>query len=458
MKPKVVIVGGGFKGIVASKYLADQGAEVVLIEHGKNLGGIHFSIPWNGFQLDLGCHVFSNEDDNTTQILLDLLGEEPLGISPVVKSLYLGVETLGIEYPDFSNYPDTVISKCLFDLLDHVASNEGQVLKEPVLEETLDEFLANRYGREVANLLRKPLMKMLLVEPEYLSSLAFSAIPARRVSLVKSDVAALLKTHPVLNELVLRSSADDPMRYVKDVASGFPHRCFYPMNGGMGGFARAATSHLQSLGVQIRTAVSIQAIHQDRHDELKVELNDGEFLACDRIFWTSSSKNLSETLKLDIDFSKTTHSVPMVLFYYDVARDVVGPYSWVQDFNQDDLTYRASTPSTFGNATAPDGRAYALAEVLASEDSEIYLNPDLYINQVWEELVKLGVTTGELPSNYKVMKTPVSYKFPTLDFVQAKIALDAELNHYPKLHLLDEWIFGKAASVKEVVNVLSQNI
>jgi protoporphyrinogen oxidase len=454
MKPKIVVVGGGFKGIVAAKYLADHDVDTVLIEQGRNLGGVHFSIPWDGFQLDLGCHLFSNEDNRTTQLLFDLLGEEPVGINPMLKSVYQGKETHGIEYPDFTSLPSEQVADCLVDLLEHAAINQSTILDKPTLEQNLASYLASRYGVKTADLLNRSLEKMLLIDTKELSSVAFSAIPARRVSLANTELASLLKTLPLLDELILKSSSDDPMRYVRDKTSGFDCRCFYPANGGMGAFSMASRQHLADIGVTIRTETSIKKIERESTQRINLILADSEELACDYVFWTSGSQTLSNTLGLNIDLSEHIHLVPMVIFYFDVPKSLIGPYSWIQNFDRDDLIYRASAPSSFGNGTAPEGRAYVTAEITTRHDSDIFLNSESYVHRVWQELVKLGVSEGDVPEHYKIIKTPVSYKFPKASFAQAVCGLNDHLNEFPRLRLFDEWIFGKSASVNEILTAI----
>lgn len=54
----VAVVGGGLAGISAALELADEGAEVTLLEARPRLGGATFSIERDGLWLDNGQHVF----------------------------------------------------------------------------------------------------------------------------------------------------------------------------------------------------------------------------------------------------------------------------------------------------------------------------------------------------------------------------------------------------------------
>lgn len=451
MKP-VAVVGGGFKGIVVAKLLADMGKKVVLVEQAKNLGGIMFSIPWDGFQLDLGCHIFSNENNQTTKIIFDLLGENPNGINPKVKSVFQGKQTEGIEYPDFTHLNQN--ADFLLDLLTHAARKRESVLAKPNIQQSLEEYLTNRYGDKVAGLLESALYKLLNEKTGNISSFAFSAIPAKRVYLAEPVLASMLKQLPVLDELIVNPSPDDPMRYVRKNANNFDHRCFYPANGGMNAFAANAKQHLLSLGVQVQTETSVSNIHVAESGKLSLHLSDSEVIECTELYWTSGTQALANSLRLTINLAPYIHSVPMVLFYFDVPLESVGSYTWVQDFDKNHFIYRASAPSTYGLGTAPEGRAYVLAEVLTDISSDIYTNSESYTAKIWNEIVDLGVCSGVLPGHRKIMKTSASYKFPKVDFQHGKAHLDKYIEAHNNIHLFDEWVFGKAACVDEILNTL----
>tara|TARA_B110000902_G_scaffold267188_1_gene358945 strand:+ start:687 stop:2072 length:1386 start_codon:yes stop_codon:yes gene_type:complete len=449
MKPTVAVVGGGFKGIVTAKHLADQGANVVLIEQGKKLGGIHFSIPWDGFQLDLGCHVFSNENDMTTNLIFDLLGEKPNGLNPKVKSVFNGIHTEGIECPDFSHLPSDLHLECLLDFLNNTAQLDDGVLK-PELKKNLEVYLTARYGAKLSKLLEQALQKILRTQAKSISSVAFSAIPARRVNLVEPSVAGLLKQLPNIDELLLNPNPDNATRDAIDSANNYKYRCFYPANGGMGAFAKLAKKHLDDLGVQVKVETAIQQVVKEEDDSLTLQLTDSSSLTCSEVFWTSGAHALAKCMDLDIDLSEDIHNIPMVLFYFDVPETAVGEFTWVQDFDTSHLIYRASAPSTYGKGKAPKGRAYVLAEVLTDIDADIYQNSEAYTHKIWDELVDLGAVSGVISEHFKILKTPVSYKFPKSSFYEKKEVLDNFLNAYGRMHLFDEWIFGKAASVNEI--------
>ena len=58
MRRRVVVVGGGLAGIAAALDLADDGADVTLLEVRTRLGGAAYSFERDGLEIDNGQHVF----------------------------------------------------------------------------------------------------------------------------------------------------------------------------------------------------------------------------------------------------------------------------------------------------------------------------------------------------------------------------------------------------------------
>ena len=94
-----VIVGGGINGIIAAYTLSAHGQKALLIEPEQHIGGVLRSVPWKGFFLDKGCHLFSNEKDKVTDSasFIDDLGADSLDTVELVMAFE---EKFGIEIPD----------------------------------------------------------------------------------------------------------------------------------------------------------------------------------------------------------------------------------------------------------------------------------------------------------------------------------------------------------------------
>lgn len=91
----VVVIGGGVSGLVASRFLLQQGAHVVLLEREGFLGGMAASFEWDGIPLDRFYHFLCRGDEKLIRMTRDL------GIS---KHLSWHLTSMGLNYQG-SVYP-----------------------------------------------------------------------------------------------------------------------------------------------------------------------------------------------------------------------------------------------------------------------------------------------------------------------------------------------------------------
>ncbi len=63
MRPKVIVVGAGFSGLVAALRLVEKGAEVMLLDSEPRVGGKIYSVPIGGSYANLGAQYFFKSDN-----------------------------------------------------------------------------------------------------------------------------------------------------------------------------------------------------------------------------------------------------------------------------------------------------------------------------------------------------------------------------------------------------------
>ena len=82
----VVVIGGGIGGLFSAWNLLNEGYKVIILERQTHLGGLSTSIPYNGFQMDVGPH-FITAPKNTllTQELEQLMGDEIVSVDDIHK-------------------------------------------------------------------------------------------------------------------------------------------------------------------------------------------------------------------------------------------------------------------------------------------------------------------------------------------------------------------------------------
>ncbi|MGI9395598.1 MAG: NAD(P)-binding protein, partial [Boseongicola sp.] len=85
----VLVVGGGFRSIVAAWGLARQGEKVALVEVGAQIGGFMSPINWDGFIIDKGPQFFDNFEPQDVELVHEILGSDIM-------------EEVGFEYGSFT--------------------------------------------------------------------------------------------------------------------------------------------------------------------------------------------------------------------------------------------------------------------------------------------------------------------------------------------------------------------
>lgn len=447
-----LVVGGGLAGMAAAAMLARQGQRVSLVEKAPRLGGIHASKSWNGFTLDFGCHLFGNEDDATTGFLLELMRFEALPVTPSIASFINGKRTDGIEYPNLADHGAELAARALLELVEAAADpNLAGFLAQPNLD--LASRLERRFGPTATKLLSAALHKMAPVDLASLDARAEAALPARRLALLSPQAAALLKRLPQLDEVLLQPTPQDPLLFHRARASRFPARAFYPASGGMGGFTARVEALLHHVGVELRTGLGVAGIRQET-DGVAVTFDDGAAARFDQIVWTAGADLATKAGGLESPLGAGLHTVPMVLFYFDIDAAQVGPFDWINDFDGNHLHYRASVPSRYGQGLAPPGRAYVCVEVPTQTDSRLFREPRTYAPHIWDEICITGAVHGGRYRDVLTLAVPASYKLPKAETAEQRQALRAWLAERPSLRLAEEWIFSKSNTIRHVGELL----
>ena len=441
-----IVVGGGFRGIVSAHLLKKAGHDVVLFERQTFLGSVHHSDEWNGFYLDKGCHLFGNDSDEATEIYLEMMRGEVEPVQVRYASVLRGIKSDGIAVPDLSVLERPVREKILYEVLEASVHSARETT-------TLLELLKSRYGPTAARYVGEAARKMYRIDADELDATALASAPFERIKIVEDDVAELLKASPALDERVAASSQNDPLKYQRSQVSRFPHRNFYPSKRGFRGFCDNARSHLKTLGVKLCLGESIESLTTNNRIELKSKTKT---LEAERLLWTLDVGHLSSLLSGHNPLSELCPGVSMILYYFVLPRERVGPYSYVHDFTLEHLVYRVSCPGVYGNQTKADGSTYICCEVTTTTDSALWENPLTFTNTVWKEVCELGVVDADEPLDVHIVKTPVSYPARLKGYSRALAqvrdtiaAYDERLSITDAIPVLKKYIFQDVKRLSE---------
>ena len=430
------VIGGGFRGIIGAHFLAKAGCAVTLVERAPYLGGVMYSDEWNGFYLDKGCHLFDNENDEITDIMHEIMDGDVIRIQVKYASVTEGTKSNGIAVPDYKVLDRATQAQILFEVVEAATASSIEGF-------TLADLLRHRYGHTLAERLSSAARKMFHIDPSELDPVAFSSTAFRRVRIVPDKLSLLLKESPALDERIAASSQDEPLKFYRHQATRYPHRNFYPHGKGMRSFCEKALSHLQPLGVNVVFGETVEGISNHEAGQ-KLVLSNGQILEADRVLWAMDAGVLAQIVFDRNPLQDLVHGVPMVVYYFKCPEEQVGDYTYIHDFSEDTLIFRASTPGVYGQQVDADGMTYVCFEVPTKMGSPEWNDPDAYLNAVWQEALSLDIVRGEQPKEHKVLRAPVSYRVAKKGFAVARDELMARLQDFSeRIFVAEQTAFSK---------------
>ena len=443
------VVGGGFRGIVTAILLRQRGCAVTLIEKAAHLGGLLYSGDWEGLYIDRGAHLFDNVDDHITQMMHDILGQEIVPVDVRYAAVMADRKVDGLAVPDFTSLSEETKRRALFELMNAVAAPEGPAAV------TLKDVYDQRFGKTLSDLLDGPTRKMLRAEPRDLAPESFISTPFQRLRFLDDSVTEILKKSPDLDDVIALPVKNDPLRHYKNSVSLYPHRNYYPLKKGMRQFCEQAADYLRKIGVDLRIETGLSGIA--KHDgKLTLDFG-GEALACDRLLWASPVGGLAGLLWGENPLMGWATPVPMLMYYYLVPQDRVGPYAYMHDFSEQHLLFRPSAIGRYGGQNREDGMTYVCLEVVTDRDSAEWNDPDAFAERVWQEAADLGVVEGPCPETRMVHAMPVTYVPPKPGFTQRRDALMTRLQQEfdGRVHALEQHAFSKT-DIQEAIELWMQ--
>lgn len=433
---ETIVVGGGFAGLVAAYLLAEQGHAVTVLSRAP-LGGIAGGIGWRDFSLDLGCHIFGNSDDRTTEVLLALLDNDVIPVHMRFASQFGGERLEGFEIPNLAAVADS--AQMVLEIA-RAASMEHEPAR------TLEELLVQRFGPTAAAAAAAAFEKIYRTAPSNVAPEAIAATCFKRIRVVEDEAAHILKQSSALDAVIAAGSQEDPMQFYRDCERA-PYRAFYPAKNGMAGFVASAKRVLGAMGVSFAVGDAIEEVQLGARVSVRTSKR---VHTADSCIWTAGMGALEKTLVGTRTLEGTSHGVPMALFYYDIDCAQSGPYSYVNNFDSEKLVFRAALPGSYGQGSnCPDGRAYLCCEVPTERDSAVFAHPDDFAATVWDEACALGVVSGSY-EHFRTLTTPVSYKVPMAHFASTAKPIREQLEGDHRLVVTNEWAFTKNGIIVDV--------
>src|SRR5689334_12238827 len=144
------ILGGGPAGLTGALTLGARGHRAVVFEADKQVGGLAKTVEVDGFRFDLGGHRFFTKADEVAALWDEVMGDEFL-LRPRMSRIYWNGRFL--DYP--LRGPDVIRKLGFVELGRCIASYARAVLTPKAKEESLEDWVSNRFGRRLFELFFK---------------------------------------------------------------------------------------------------------------------------------------------------------------------------------------------------------------------------------------------------------------------------------------------------------------
>lgn len=452
---RIQVIGGGFRGMVQAYVARQCGYQVTLMESGIRLGGVLNCVHWNGFELDFGCHLFDNVDDQATSLMFAMAGGEqafhPVNVRYASKAKSAPVE--GVAIPSFQGLAKDEQARMLLDLVTAQANTAPEGA-------SLEAVLRARFGSEIASVVIPMAAKMFAAPPSVIAASALDMGLFRRVRFLDDNVARVLKVIPALDDRLAVSSSAAPMEFHPDVRER-SFRNFYPAKGGMGGFTTAATRELERIGVDIRLGAQIERLEPSGDGRGYVtHLVDGELCSADRVISTLAP-DANERLFLNRQvLSELTWSVPMALVYFATNTAALTGLHYLHNFDERDLTFRASAPGLYGNQINANGMTYLCTELPTSREGKAWTETEAAVPLIWQELKAAGLVHSNAHyEDVHILRVPKSYSVGRVGHEGELEIVEAELSErYPAVQFSSDMAFAKSAILDEVMKTATEEL
>jgi protoporphyrinogen oxidase len=146
----VLVLGGGPAGLTAAYLLGKAGQSAVVLEAEDQVGGLAKTVEIDGYRFDLGGHRFFTKSLEVDMLWHEILGEEFL-LRPRMSRIYWNGRFL--DYP--LRGPDVVRKLGPVELTRCIASYARAAMTPNGKEESLEDWVSNRFGRRLFELFFK---------------------------------------------------------------------------------------------------------------------------------------------------------------------------------------------------------------------------------------------------------------------------------------------------------------
>jgi protoporphyrinogen oxidase len=406
-----VIAGAGFRGFCdAVQLLKQPGSTVHIVEPAPFFGGIAYSRKVKGFYVDKGVHVFDSIPPALGEIVKEIMDGQTCDFNFTSASAFNRTLTEGFSLPDLSSLDETKKSQIIRELVALAAKEDTSSKAANLLE-----LFHARYGKTAGNIFGDIFKKVYSVDANQAQPDAISKTSLGRLKFLDDYEMQVLKSHPWL-DTVLAARRKTMDNISGDLVS------LYPNTGeAMLGWCERAVGWLEAKGCKVHLGEKITNI-TSKTGGIDVQ-TDKQTIAADKLVWSNDNVSaLANALGFSYDVSAYQSGTPMAFMTMITKADSISDLTYLQNFDPDGTTYRTAAAGIFSNQVREDGSSFITCECPTTTDSDLWNNPENYVEKVWQECQDLKVIkAGSELLDHDIVKIPQTFKVAKLGYSE-KIA------------------------------------
>lgn len=394
----VVVIGGGFKGMMTAYGLRKKGLDVVIVEKGKLLGGFMAPIRWRELEVDKGPQYLDGINDSQKAILDEIMdGYEPLSsLDFSYSSFWNGVLTSGFAIPDYRSLPLQERAQILYETIANSGcSNNPNTISDMYFE--VEPQTWKHIDRWCKKFLLSPAIELSPLNTR------FSTFFGRKL-LLDNETSIQLKLSPFLDGLLAAQK------------NSLEHGTYnlYPKGRSLGYFRSAFEQKLIENGVAVELESEVLEVsYSDKHLELKLDKNRA--ITAKRLYCAGPVESTEMLLLGDDTLKHFIYPVSQVFYLLEMAYESNLPFYVM---NYDDVSVARITNFSKYAGKGEGGRSVICVEVPAATGSKIWNNTESHYPVVVNELAAMGVNVENVIS-HEAFRIPSTYRALRPEFGKA---------------------------------------
>lgn len=415
-----LVLGGGFRSIVAAYGLAQQGKSVVMVEKSNKIGGFLAPIPWGDFWIDKGPQFFDNFEDADVELMQDMLGQgvmQDIGFS--YSSYLAGQRDDRFAIPVWQSLGEEFAKNAYNSLF---ASRVLERQTPPDLSGTFSEYLDFDGGAGLSEQMHAMTQKFLQIEANVLSPRAGLAAPflGRKV-FFEEELSAALKKSPPLDDILAAPKA----------SSGETRYNLYPKGQNLEVVRQKLEKRLIALGVTILKETELASWD---HETKTVHLNTCS-LKANKLFLGPDLKDCESLFFGTRKVSDKTHVLAEIFHCFTVPIEDVHSSYYVVDYDLNHLSTRMTNFCHYTGSAKKDGIGIFCVEQPVLTDSDAWNNPDSLHDRIFQEAREVGNVTCDNYIEARSFRVPATYKIPFIGIDEAISSVKTEFETQ-----LSDWV------------------